>query len=284
MPTKNVRSRVRRQPGKPGGEIAILPGNHRHWLDKMYCRYQRPSVAETDPVSAVRSYSASLDREVVALIASSLAYGNVTAIRGAVATVVKVMGASPSHFLKRQSKPSIRKAFQGFRYRFTSGAKFSGLLLAMRTILNDDGSLESRFEKGMPRSAPTVLPGVTAFAEYLRRRSPESLDHLIPDPSGKTAYKRLNLFVRWMVRHDDIDRGSWQCVSPAQLIVPVDVHIHRVALALGWTQRRTADIRTAIEVTRVLRQACPTDPLKYDFALVSASQRGEALPQPIDVT
>ena len=133
----------------------------------MYCLYQRPSVAHTDPVSAVRSYSESLDREVVALIASSLAYVNVAAIRSAVATVVNVLGASPSGFLQGQSKPSIRKAFQTFRYRFTSGAKFSGLLLEIRTILNNDGSLESRFEKGMPSSALTILPGVTAFAAHL---------------------------------------------------------------------------------------------------------------------
>lgn len=244
----------------------------------MYRRYQRPHVAANDPVASVRSCREPRDREIVALITSSLAYGNVSGIQGALDDVLRKIGASPSQFLLETSKRDIRRTFQSFRYRFTSGKKFSGLLLAIRGIIEEDGSLELRFDRGMPESAPTVLPGLCAFASHLRQRSPEPLNHLIPNPLGDTAFKRLNLFIRWMVRNDAVDQGGWRCVSPAQLIVPVDVHVHRVALALGWTNRKTADIRTAMEITDVLRQACQLDPLKYDFAIVSASQRGEALP------
>jgi len=237
-------------------------------------------VATNDPIVLVRSYGQDGDREIVGLITSSLAYGQIKRIQTAAKAVLEEMGTSPSQFIRKSSEKAIRRIFGTFRYRFTSSAKLCGLLLAIRAILHKDGSLESCFERGMPGSATNVLPGLKAFSAQLRKNSAESLDHLIPSPTGKTAFKRLNLFLRWMVRNDTMDLGSWRCVTPSQLIVPLDVHIHRVALALGWTLRRGANIDTAIEITDVLRQACSSDPLKYDFAIVTACQRGDPIPSP----
>ena len=90
---------------------------------------------------------------------------------------------------------------------------------------------------------------------------------LLPSPSAGSACKRLNLFLRWMVRQDNVDPGGWDSVSPAKLIIPLDTHMHRIGRRLGLTPRRQADLRTAIEITEGFRGICPSDPVRYDFAL-----------------
>jgi uncharacterized protein (TIGR02757 family) len=98
---------------------------------------------------------------------------------------------------------------------------------------------------------------------------------LLADPRDKSACKRLNLYLRWMVRRDDVDPGGWEGVRPAQLVVPLDVHMHRIGRALGLTQRQQADCRTALEVTEAFRKISPEDPVKYDFALTRLGIRDD---------
>jgi len=117
---------------------------------------------------------------------------------------------------------------------------------------------------------PDIHAALMVFIKELRFGECRAYNSLIPIPDGKCAYKRMNLYLRWMVRRDNVDPGGWIGFSPSELIVPLDVHMHRVSLSYGFTSRKQADMKTALEVTESLRKYDPKDPVKYDFALTRA--------------
>jgi uncharacterized protein (TIGR02757 family) len=112
-----------------------------------------------------------------------------------------------------------------------------------------------------------IVPALLSFIMELRAGECSYYNSLIPLPTGKCAYKRLNLYLRWMVRKDNIDPGGWENIPLSKLVIPLDVHMHRIALKYNLTERRQADINTAIEITNAFKKFCPEDPVKYDFAL-----------------
>ena len=121
----------------------------------------------------------------------------------------------------------------------------------------------------------TVLPGMSRWVCWLLETSGATASSLLSDPARGSACKRHHLFLRWMVRQDDIDPGGWTLVLPRKLIVPVDVHMHRVGVRLGFTQRKQADAKTALEITDGFRRMSPDDPVKYDFALTRPGILGD---------
>ena len=128
------------------------------------------------------------------------------------------------------------------------------------------GSIEACFA-AHDAGEPDVLGALGGLVDELSSAAAHSLAHLVPHPAGGSACKRLNLYLRWMVRRDDVDPGGWTTVDPARLVMPLDTHVHRTARTRGWTARRSADLRTAQEVTAVLGAISPGDPLRYDFAV-----------------
>ena len=255
------------------------------WLNCLRRRYHRRSFVHTDPLVVLYRYDELRDREVVGLIASSLAYGRVASILDGVDRVLSRMGQSPWRYLTETPTRRLRSHFRGFRYRVTSDAAFTALLLGMRHAIRQHGGLNECFVSGMAPEDKTVVAAMGAFVDAMRRGGNHGLDHLLPHPDRGSACKRLNLFLRWMVRRDAVDPGGWHGLRPDQLIVPLDVHMHRMAQLLGWTQRRLANLRTALEVTEVSRRFCPADPLKYDFALtrpgILRSNHSLGLPPPL---
>jgi uncharacterized protein (TIGR02757 family) len=123
-----------------------------------------------------------------------------------------------------------------------------------------------------------VLPALKALAAELRRGGAAGCGHLLPDPGKGSACKRLHLFLRWMVRRDAVDPGGWEPSLAGKLLVPLDVHMHRICLALGATRRKSADLRAAVEATRAFRRIRPDDPARYDFALARLGMDGERDP------
>jgi len=119
------------------------------------------------------------------------------------------------------------------------------------------------------------VPALHLFAEELRDAAGNLEGHLLPRPARGSACKRLNLFLRWMVRRDEIDPGGWDAVSPARLIVPLDTHMHRICGSLGLTKRSQADLQAALEITEAFRAFAPDDPVRYDFAISHLGIRGE---------
>lgn len=246
----------------------------RETLDRYYAVYNRPEFIHPDPLEFVHRYRDPLDREVAGMVASALAYGRVQQILKSVSEVLHRMGESPSRFLWENPPAVIRKTFVDFRHRFTSGAQLAALLCGIKGLMREYGSMRAAFAaKCRPRDE-TILPGLTAFVRELHHEAREELSMLLPSPLKGSACKRLNLFLRWMVRSDGVDPGGWNEVGAHRLIVPLDTHMHRIGLAAGITRRRQADLQAALEVTRAFAGINPDDPVRYDFALTRPGIRG----------
>jgi len=235
-------------------------------LDDLYRQYNRRRYVRPDPLQFLYDFPHIRDRELVALVASSLAYGRVAQILRSVSSVLGVLGPFPHAFLMDATKKGLRSSLTGFRHRFTGGAEVADMLWAARCAVRSYGSLEACFLEGMASEEGTVLPALTAFAGCLRRFGGRR-GFLLARPERGSACKRWHLFLRWMVRRDEVDPGGWSGIPPSMLIVPLDTHMHRIGRGLGGTTRKQADLRTALEITRMFRCVAPDDPVRYDFSL-----------------
>lgn len=234
-------------------------------LDAVYEKYHKPVLVAPDPLQFVRGVQAVREREITALIAASLAYGRVEQILKAVTRVLAPMHGRPLDYVCMTPERDIAREFQSFKYRFATGDHLTSLIMGMRDVIHRFGSLETCFVQGQSPTDETVLPALTFFTRELTRVG--NPGHLTARPEKGSACKRSHLFLRWMVRKDAVDPGGWQEVSPARLIIPLDTHMHRAGRLLGFTTRKQADMKTALEVTRGFKSICPDDPVKYDFSL-----------------
>ncbi len=247
-------------------------------LDRLVAAYDHRFLA-TDPLALVRRYEEPADREVAGLVASALAYGNVRAIQASVKRALLTLGTSPAVVLDGLSARDLRLRCRGFRHRFTSGRDLAALLWTVREIRRTHGGVGAFFLAGHAPAARTIREALTSFVDraldrdysgfYGRRDGTgRGIRFLLPSPRDGSACKRLNLYLRWMVRRDDgLDLGVWKGVHPRQLLVPVDTHVARIALRIGLTERRSPGWEMAEEITASLREMAPRDPVRYDFAL-----------------
>ena len=240
----------------------------RDGLEKLYALYHRRELVHPDPLEFLYDYPDLGDREVVALVASSLAYGRVAQILKSVSTVLERMGPSPSAFLLNSSLGSLLSTFSDFKHRFTTGEELALMLWNAKGLIEQYDSLYACFTALSNDSDDTVLPALSAF---VRAFNPSAQTNgkfsLLPSPHQGRACKRLNLFLRWMVRKDEVDPGGWDSVPASKLIVPLDVHMHRVCLLLKLTKRKHGDLRTAVDITQAFRRIAPEDPVRYDFVI-----------------
>lgn len=248
-------------------------------LDRLYERYGAEYLA-SDPILFPRRYERPRDREIVAFLTASLAYGRVEQIKRSVERLCGILGPSPAEFVAGFVPPRGRRQFRGFVHRFNDGEDIGLLIHYMKQMIARSGSLEGFFLEGYRRSDEDIGPSLSSFARralsldcspwYRTGRLPKGagVRYFLPSPDGGSSCKRLNLFLRWMVRPDDgVDFGIWKQVRPSQLIIPLDTHVVRIAGYLGLTRRRSPGWAMATEVTRRLRRMDPDDPVKYDFAL-----------------
>ena len=235
-------------------------------LDRLYNKFNRREFVHPDPLEFLYDYKDIHDREIVGLIASSLAYGRVDQILKGVSFVLKHM-PSPSGFLSSENLESLRTLFANFKYRFTTGEDLAFMLFGLKRIIEKYGSLYNCFIKGFKEEDESVLPGLFAFMRKFSFEARGRSSTLIPMANSCSACKRLNLFLRWMVREDNVDPGGWRGIPPSKLIVPLDTHLHKICLDLSITRRKQADLRTACDITAFFRKISPDDPVKYDFVL-----------------
>lgn len=252
----------------------ILPILKKRVLDDLYVRYNRREFVHPDPLEFLYHYEDIRDREIVGLVASSLAYGKVQQILKSVSLVLQRMQPSPYFFLNQASRKTLLPTFAGFKHRFTTGEELVSMLLGIKGVIERYGSLHACFAAGL-NDDDTTLPAISAFVKELTDRTNKPYNGLLPSPMKGSACKRLNLFLRWMVREDEVDPGGWARVPACKLIVPLDTHMHRISLALKLTRRKQADIRTAFEITAAFRTISPDDPVRYDFALTRLGIRKE---------
>lgn len=246
--------------------ILPTPPSLKPHLDQLYRFYNSRQWVHPDPLEFLYHYPELKDREIAGLIAASLAYGRVDQILKSVSWVLDKMGPSPHAFLTESSHKAFEKRFRGFRYRFTTGAELTLLLTAVKHVIETYGGLYACFLEGLNPGDPTTLSGLSFLAHALRGPlgGPNSL---VPDPAGGSACKRLNLFMRWMVRKDGVDPGGWDRVWARKLVIPLDTHMYRLSRLLGLTCRKTPDMGAAKEITCAFAEISPEDPVQYDFAL-----------------
>jgi uncharacterized protein (TIGR02757 family) len=241
-----------------------------------------------DPVELPRRYADPGDAEVAGLIASCLAYGRADLFKPLVERILAAMGPSPAGFAQRFALAPEPGAFPFATYRFNRPADVAALVAAIGHVRAVHGSLGSRFaalfrEEGGGPSA--LRPALERFATELREAPPtgpvlrargrRGLLHLLPDAGGSGACKRLNLYLRWMVRGPDgVDLGIWTGVPPSALLIPLDTHLLRIGGLLGLTARTDASWRTAEEITAALREIDPVDPVRFDFPLCHLGMSG----------
>ncbi len=244
-------------------------------LDDLYEQYNCPEYIDPDPLAFLYHYEDKRDREVAGLIASCLAYGRVEMIMGTVGQVLDGLGDHPFDWLYRAGEDDIRKLTQGFVYRFARENHLAGLFLGIHRVLRKFGSLEACFFNGMKTSAHDnqIIAGLAHLHGCLD--SEKRAGHLLADPLKKSACKRSFLFLRWMVRKDRVDPGGWEPSLAKDLIVPLDTHMYAIGKLLGFTCRKSQDMKTAMEITGGFGKMVPEDPVKYDFCLTRFGIRRE---------
>ncbi|MEZ4750720.1 MAG: TIGR02757 family protein [Bdellovibrionota bacterium] len=257
-------------------------------LERAYQDYHLQERRSADAVHWVHSYEDAKDREVAAFFSALLAYGNVTTILGSVRRFLDFLPDTPfAAILNRRFSGRLRS----FRHRFTTGEDLEILCHQMASILETHGSLEAFF---LASEEPVSVEGFAKVLSSFVRRIHETplpktvsrthrarnLKYLVSSPVDGSACKRLNLFLRWMVRpNDGIDFGQWKQVSPSILRLPVDTHLLRVLRELRWTQSKTANWRVVEAATQKLRQMDPEDPVRFDFSLCHLSMQGFSIRQ-----
>lgn len=243
-------------------------------LERLYVKYNHHELISPDPLQFAYLYSNPADMEIAAFLASALAYGRVQQIEKSLTDLLGRMGDSPSEFVINFDEDK-RQTLKDFKHRFTTSDDISDLLVLLRTIINRCGSIEQYFAIGYNPSDRNIIPALSEFCNSLLdihaagggRQPARGLKYLLVNPDGGSACKRLNLFLRWMVRNDDVDTGLWKSIEKARLIVPVDVHMSRLCKILGLYRRKTASLSAALEITKSFAEIEPADPVKYDFAL-----------------
>lgn len=248
----------------------------REKLESLRGRYDA-SYLSSDPLEFPHRYPLPRDREVVGLLASSLAYGNVKIIRRSVERVLGPLGKNPGARVTRTDAKELLRKLRGFRHRWTGARDVACLLTLAGRMIEERGSIGAFFAESYV--ARDMAGSLRRFSEralaldhgglYRSRAIPEAVGvrFFFPNPLTGAA-KRLNMYLRWMARPDDgVDLGLWTFVPTRELVIPLDTHIFRIGRHLGWTSRKTPGFRTALEITRSLARFDPEDPVKYDFAL-----------------
>lgn len=236
------------------------------------------SMISPDPLEVVRRFERPEDQEVAGLVAASLAYGRAETITASAGEALRRMGDAPWDFVMGFNPERDGGYFDGFVYRWTRGRDLSTLAAVMGKALRRYGTLGALFSTGHRPSDAHTGSALAHFTDTLlgftrevlpgeRHGTRSGIRYLLPSPVSGSACKRMNLYLRWMVRREAPDLGLWPQIPPARLVMPIDTHVARISRRLGLTSRKQADWKMAEEVTRALRRFDPEDPVKFDFAL-----------------
>lgn len=243
------------------------------FLEVSYRRFNHPSFIPVDPVSIPHMYTLKEDIEISALLTALISWGNRTSILKSARKLMSLMSDSPYEFIIHASDGDL-VPFRSFVHRTFQGEDAGFMVRAIQHIYMNKGGLEQLFSS-MDRYGASHAIRQFRNAALEVPHFERSEKHLANPDSGSAA-KRINMFLRWMVRSDDrgVDFGIWKNISPASLICPLDVHSGRAARRLGLLERKANDWKAAEELTRNLRKFDPQDPVRYDFALFGIGVSG----------
>jgi uncharacterized protein (TIGR02757 family) len=246
------------------------------FLEEIYSACNIAPRLNRDPLAVAKRYPDPADREVAALVCSTLAFGSVDLIVRACESALAPLGERPAEALARMGEADFLDAWANFQYRFCFPEDMVALMRGIKRAREDEGSLEGLFLRG-DEGEPDVVGALGAFVRKIRDLGSEGgsskgayriRDNLLPDPARGSACKRLFLFLRWQAREDAVDPGGWARVDPSRLVVPLDLHMTRICFGrLGFIRTDAANLRNALAATAAFRLYAPEDPVKYDFAL-----------------
>jgi len=235
-------------------------------LDTLVATFDVTTI-EPDPLQLVLRYDDPLDQEVAGLIAAAFAYGRAETIVANIGVVLARMTPSPYHYLSTFKRSEALKRFAGFAHRFHKTPDLVAFLALLADVIKRHGSLGALFEECYDGADSDIGPSLTRFVTAIRKQSDASICYLLTSPDDGSACKRMNLYLRWMVRRTAPDLGLWPFVDPSKLLMPLDTHVHRIATFLGLSDRKSADWKAARALTDRLASFDATDPVRYDFAL-----------------
>jgi len=247
-------------------------------LEYHYKAFDKTKI-EPDPLQFPHLFVDNKDIEVMTFIASVFAYGNVKQIINSLNKFLLVCGNQPYEFIKNYST-NYSQLQKSFIHRFYTSQDVAQLFNLLHLAYQEFGTLKKLFLSGYHHDDINVKNAITNFSKYFLTQAQKEFGKLssgvkfmFPLPEKGSACKRMNLFLRWMVRKDDLDFGLWNEIPTSKLIIPVDTHIARICKQLKLTQRRNVSWKMAEEITENLKQFDPDDPVKYDFALSHIGMR-----------
>lgn len=239
----------------------------KEFLDEKVELYNRPSFIELDPISIPHRYSKKEDIEISGFLAATIAWGNRKMILRNADRMMALLDYSPFDFILNSDEHDLER-IEGFVHRTFNSLDFVYFLKALKNIYKTRGGLESIFNEH--KTGESLITSIHNF-KMLFFELPHSkrTERHVSDPFKGSAAKKLNMFIRWMVRNDNrgVDFGIWKKISPSQLYIPLDLHSGYTARRLGLLTRKQNDWKAVEELTDVLREFDPADPVKYDFAL-----------------
>lgn len=242
----------------------------RDFLNKKVEEYNTASFIPADPISIPHLFSKKEDIEIAGFFAAIFSWGNRTTIIRKSKELMQLMDHAPHDFCLNHTDQDLKKMMQ-FKHRTFNSTDLLYFISFFKMHYEQYSSLENAFSRWMQKNDINTEKALNGFYNYffsLEDVPKRTMKH-IASPAKKATCKRLNMFLRWMVRRDKcgIDFGIWKTISPAQLVVPLDVHVARVARRFELVGRNTTDWQTAVELTDEMKRLDPRDPVKYDFAL-----------------
>lgn len=240
------------------------------FLDSKVEKYNQPGFIELDPISIPHQYSKKEDIEITAFFAATLAWGQRKTIINKCLELFKMMDNAPHDFMLNHQEQDLRP-FLNFKHRTFNDIDTLYFIDFFSNFYREHSSLEEAFVIGWTEDQNIMDTLLSNFHDFFFQLpdSPQRTRKHVATPKRKAACKRINMFLRWMVRKDNkgVDFGIWNTIKPYQLICPCDLHVDRVGRKLGLITRKQTDWWTAMELTEALRDFDPADPVQYDFAL-----------------
>ncbi len=228
--------------------------NLKEKLELIYFKYNKKEYIDPDPLLFLYNYPEKKDREIGGFIAACCAYGRVEMIMKTVASILNILKPSPFEYLMIREKKDIAYDFKNFKYRFADNRQLTNLLWGIREVLDSFSSLENCFYEGGSAVDETTVEGLTFLYKHIIKK--RESNYLFADPKKRSACKRSHLFLRWMVRNDSVDPGGWGKIDQSKLIIPLDTHMFKTGRMLGFTNRKTQDMKTALQITKGFKTIC----------------------------
>jgi len=239
----------------------------KEFLDLKVLQYNHPNFLESDPIQIPHTFTRKEDIEISAFLTATISWGNRKSIITNAKKMMALFDEVPFDFIMNHQADDMSR-FDAFVHRTFNGEDLSFFIKSLRHLYQHHGGLETVFKSHSKNLS--LQPAITAFKEvFFEIPHPKRTTKHVSDPFKNSAAKRINMFLRWMVREDTtgVDFGIWKSISPAYLSCPLDVHSGNVARKLNLVQRKQNDAKALAELDKNLRKLDPKDPVKYDFAL-----------------